>query len=158
MESLYHQLARYGRRGSEFQHIDVKSGEIVMLDDQSGNNLKPRMYMKIFKSDYEHHAQIYTDSGYTLMYGCISLRRCKVEMDEDKPVICITGTELVTSTKMKKASIMSFEAQSLSDAREWVKYLSPDKGLPAASELSPRVSRGRKVLRGSARRIRTRDN
>lgn len=137
---MYDNMSGYGRRGSGTPCIDVKSGGIIMLNDQSGTNIKPRMYMKIFKSNYEHHAQIYTDSCYKLMHGFISLRKCKVEMDEDKAVIHITGTEFVTSHnefKRKKSSLISFEAHNLSDAREWVKCLSPDADLPNATELSP---------------------
>lgn len=114
--------------------IDLKSGAITMIPKHKGDDtLKCTMYMKVFKNTYEHHAQLYTDARYVKLYSVISLRNCHIEANEDEKTVQIR-------TFSKDQTLLMFEAENVTDVREWVKSLTPSDNLGINSEFSPQHS------------------
>lgn len=114
--------------------IDLKSGAISILPKRKGASQMCKMYMKVFKNSYEHHAQIYTDARYASIDSVISLRNCQIEANEAEKTVTITS-----KTFLKKV-LLKFEAENVADVREWLKSLTPSDTLGINSEFSPQQS------------------
>lgn len=117
---------RSRRRGAEISNVHVKSGKIFIVQGTAGRTvLKCRLHMKIFKSDYQHHAYIYTDEECTFTFGFINLRKCSVELDEISKRLDISDIKDSGNFCSDTNGGLSFEVASLTDAREWLEYLTP---------------------------------
>ncbi|KAL4235044.1 hypothetical protein ACF0H5_006682 [Mactra antiquata] len=131
-------------KSSTRDNIDVMTGEIYVVPEIENNNniIKSKMYMKVFKNAYEHHAQIYTDSEHRHTFGFLSLRNCCLRVNKEDRIICIVIKKDSGTTEF------TFEAESQKDVDEWVTSLTPDKHLSLKSHYSPEPSPliGRKIM------------
>jgi hypothetical protein len=109
------------RRDAISSRIDVNSGEIVVLLSTNDKTVKHRMYMKVFRSEEDHHAHIYSDSGFTKMHGYLRLTKCVVTVDERSNKITISAVKMSSP-----GDSFMFEAKSLQDTLEWKNSLMPN--------------------------------
>jgi hypothetical protein len=121
--------------------IDIKSGRIMLKQMSNGKRAKHSMFMKIFRNEYEHHAQLYTDSDYKFMYGYISMRKCKIYNSFEKNEIIICSSEKKHSGGSNESKGLVFEVEKIEDVSSWMDALTPDVDMPTVSELSPLVER-----------------
>lgn len=118
----------------ESDNIDVKTGVIFVIISIKDNKFtKSKMYMKVFKNSYEHHAQIFTDTEHRFTFGSFSLRNCRLVVDGDTRRISITNHNISGDEFM-------FEAETLTELQEWVESLTPNTELSMSSEYSPEPS------------------
>lgn len=119
---------RSRRRGAAYQNVHVKSGKLFIVQGTAGRTLlKQRLYMKVFKSDFQHCAYIYTDDECTFTFGYINLRKCSVELDEISNRLKIIDNKVANNCSSATGTKggLSFEVASLTDAREWLAALTP---------------------------------
>lgn len=116
---------RLRRRGAT--QIDVKTGDIFVILANEGRPMKSKMYMKVFKNAYEHHAQLFTDSDHKHPFGFISLSKCTLLVDEQARTISIASK----NTNLKG---LLLEAKTLEDIHSWAESLSPNLDLSCDSE------------------------
>lgn len=126
--------------------IDVKSGEIFIIQNlgRVGKTTRSKMYMTVFKNDYEHHAQIYTDSDHRFSFGNFSLRKCEVHANETERTLSINSQH--------RNNGLFFEVKTTEEVRDWMKSLTPSADLSNfGSDFSPFPSPlvGKKVLKRS---------
>lgn len=121
----------------EKQEIDIKSGKIFLIQNYDKKQQKHKIYMKVFRNTYEHHAQMYSDSDYKFMYGYISMRSCKVSNKPGTNAIIISNNKKIMDSKTGNEFI--FEVENSEDVSGWMEALTPND-LPLHSELSPGAS------------------
>ena len=120
--------------------IDIKSGRIMLIQASNGKQVKHTMFMKIFRNEYEHHAQLYTDSDYRFMFGYISMRKCKIYTAVGSNEIVIYNSEKHSACPESSQGLV-FEVEKYDQVFEWVEALTPDEELPKISDLSPLAPR-----------------
>lgn len=130
--------------GQERGVIDIKSGEICLVLETNGEVVKHKMYMKIFKNSYEHHAQLYTDAEYTSLKYALSMRNCSIQVDEPKKRIAVHVAD-----GSPNISNYLFEVNSAEEILDWVKSLTPDPDLVKGSMFSPASPKRSKVANNS---------
>lgn len=129
----------FGAKSKPTDKIDVKSGEIFLMQDKGGIKIKHKMYMKVFRNEYEHHAQIYTDAGFMYLNDVMSLRNCDVTVDKQLNRITITSENIAIRSVAAYKRVL-LEANSQAETLEWEQSLTPSDGLQPCSEFSPQVS------------------
>lgn len=113
--------------------IDIKSGKIFLIQSNDGKQVRHKIYMKVFRNTYEHHAQMYTDSDYKFMYGYVSMRTCKVTNTPGTNEITIHSDKMIEGSTRG----LVFEVENHEDVAGWIDALRPNIDLPSVSELSP---------------------
>ncbi|KAL4222464.1 hypothetical protein ACF0H5_018504 [Mactra antiquata] len=99
--------------------IETKSGFIILRVEKNGVVSKNKLFMKVFKQGYEHSAQIFTDDSCCYMYGWLSLRKCVATLKGSRQIT------IQTDSKKNLNQGLSFEAESDTDASEWIETLTP---------------------------------
>lgn len=115
---------------------ESKSGRIILLKKAGGRQRKIPVFIRVYKRSFEHYAVLYRDQKFSLQTGYINLKNCTVIKADDKiPQFEVTMND-------SEGVGLSFEAESNSEASDWVAALEPQivPSSPTSCSISPVLS------------------
>ncbi|KAK3597455.1 hypothetical protein CHS0354_041869 [Potamilus streckersoni] len=97
------------RNGSE-----EKSGLLHMIQVCGGKNRKTPVFVRVYRSSFEHYAVIYKDPNFFFQTGYIRLKNCKVcnyENTENKFSVTLNNYE---------GNALTFECRTKQESQAWI--------------------------------------
>ena len=115
---------------------EVKSGRLSLLQHHKGKSLKVQVFVRVYKSCFEHYAVLYKDQRFSLQSGYISLKNCIVNKNTEK-----SNQIRVTLNDFEGTGVV-FETNSAQEAEIWLNALRPQIlcSSPPKSSISPSLS------------------
>lgn len=115
---------------------EIKCGRLCLIQEHKGKKMRINMFVRVYRSCFEHYAVLYRDQKFSLQSGFIGLKNCTVS-------IC-TGKDnqiRVTLNDFEGTGVV-FESQSKREVEEWVEALQPQilSSSPTLSSISPSLS------------------
>ncbi|KAL4230562.1 hypothetical protein ACF0H5_010942 [Mactra antiquata] len=116
--------------------LEVKSGRLCLVQQHKGKKMKVQVFVRVYRSSYEHYAVLFRDQKYSLQSGYISLKNCIVDKSSEKE-----NQVRVTLNDFEGTGV-TFESNSACEVDEWYEALQPQlsSSSPPLSSISPSLS------------------
>ena len=111
-------------------------GRLCLIQKHKGRTLRVHVFVRVYRSSFEHYAVLYKDNKYSTQAGFINLKNCAINRCSSKD-----NQIQVTVNDMEGTSIV-FESNTLNEAEQWVEALQPHiySLSPQKGSISPRLS------------------
>lgn len=115
---------------------EIKCGRLCVIQEHKGRKMKVHVFVRVYRSCFEHYAVLYKDQKYSLQSGFINLKNCTASLS--------TGKEnqiRVTLNDFEGTGVV-FESHSNLEAEDWLDALQPQilSSSPTLSSISPNLS------------------
>lgn len=116
--------------------IEIKSGRLCLVQHHKGRKMKIQVFVRVYRSSFEHYVVIYKDQKYSLQSGYISLKNCIVDRASEKE------HQVRVTLNDYEGTGVTFESNTRSEADEWHDALQPQilSSSPTSSAISPSLS------------------
>lgn len=122
---------------------EIKCGRLCLLQKHKGRSVRIQVFVRVYRSCFEHYLVLYRDQKYSLQSGYISLKNCLVDVTEDGKV-----TQIRVTLNDFEGTGVQFETSSRQEADDWFQALqpqllssSPSSKIPMSPNLSPVIPR-----------------
>lgn len=107
--------------------IPTMAGRIRIIHELNNGIIgKANWYMKVYRTENEHKAYVYTDVECTFCFGYMNMGKCNVESGENSNRVCITKRICQTGyNRLSKGLI--FDTSNSLEARKWITCLSHER-------------------------------
>lgn len=115
----------------------IKCGCLCLLKEHKGKKMRIPVFVRVYRSCFEHYAVLYKDQKYSLQSGYISLKNCIASS--------VTGgkdNQIRVTLNDFEGTGVEFECSSKREAEDWLDALQPQilSSSPTLSAISPSLS------------------
>ncbi|XP_053399712.1 uncharacterized protein LOC128557092 [Mercenaria mercenaria] len=116
--------------------LEIKSGRLCLVQQHKGRKLKVQVFVRVYRSSFEHYAVLFKDQKFSLQSGYISLKNCIVDKTNEKE------HQVRVTLNDYEGTGVTFESNSCKEAEEWHDALQPQilSSSPTLSAISPSLS------------------
>lgn len=116
--------------------LEVKSGRLCLVQQHKGRKMKVQVFVRVYKSSFEHYIVLYKDQKYSLQSGYISLKNCIVDRCSGKE------HQVRVTLNDYEGTGVTFESNTCKEADEWHEALQSNilSSSPTSSAISPSLS------------------
>lgn len=116
--------------------LEIKSGRLCLLQHHKGRKMKVQVFVRVYRSSFEHYVVLYKDQKFSVQTGYISLKNCIVDKSNNKE-----HQVRVTLNDFEGTGV-TFESNTCKEADEWFEVLHPQflSSSPTLSSISPNLS------------------
>lgn len=118
------------------ENLEIKSGRLCIVQMHKGKKMKVQVFVRVYRSSFEHYAVLYKDQKYSQSSGYISLKNCKVSKDTAKE------HQVRVTLNDYEGTGVTFESNSANEAAQWLDALQPQiaSSSPPLCSMSPSLS------------------
>ncbi|KAL3879089.1 hypothetical protein ACJMK2_031403 [Sinanodonta woodiana] len=102
--------------------LEEKSGLLHMVQFCGGKDRKTPVFVRVYRSSFEHYAVIYKDPNFFFQTGYISLKNCSVGKYEN------TENKFSLTSNNYEGHALTFECRSKQESQSWICALQKNTG------------------------------
>jgi hypothetical protein len=116
--------------------LEIKSGRLCLVQMHKGRKMRIQVFVRVYRSSFEHYAVLFKDQKFSLQSGYISLKNCIVDKTSGKE-----HQVRVTLNDFEGTGV-TFESNTCKEADEWQEALQPQimSSSPTLSAIAPSLS------------------
>ena len=114
----------------------IKCGRLCLIQEHKGKKMKIQVFVRVYRSCFEHYAVLYKDQKLSLQSGFISLKNCIASKCTGKD-----NQIRVTLNDFEGTGVV-FESYNKAETEDWLEALQPMclSSSPTLSSISPSLS------------------
>lgn len=115
---------------------EIKCGRLCLIQEHKGKKMKVQVFVRVYRSSFEHYIVLYRDSKYSVQSGYISLKNCMVHRCPGRE------TQVRVTLNDYEGTGVVFESASRAEADAWQESLRSEMVpiSPPMSAISPSLS------------------
>ena len=121
----------YDENDKNIKDTEIKCGCLRVSQNHGGKNRSVSVFIRLYRSSFEQYVILYRDQKYSVHSGFISLKNCSVSISDYQK------TQFKVTNNNCEGVGLSFEADSHSEAADWVEALQNQTVSSARSKFSP---------------------
>ncbi|KAL3879071.1 hypothetical protein ACJMK2_031394 [Sinanodonta woodiana] len=116
------------------ENSEVKSGSLCLIQQCGGITRKAHVFVRVYRSSFEHYAVICKDQKFSAQSGYMSLKNCTVCKCEDK------DNQLRVTLNNFEGNGLIFECRTKLEVQDWIDALQPNRSIsPLPLPIIPRT-------------------
>ncbi|KAH3829942.1 hypothetical protein DPMN_103173 [Dreissena polymorpha] len=115
---------------------EIKSGRLCVIQEANGRKMKVQVFVRVYRSCFEHYVVMFKDSKLSLQCGFINLKNCVITKCTGK------DTQFRVTLNDFEGTGVVFETSNRKETDEWQEVLQPViiSSSPTLSSISPNLS------------------
>lgn len=116
--------------------LEIKSGRLSLVQMHKGRKMRIQVFVRVYRSSFEHYAVLFKDQKFSLQSGYISLKNCIVDKMSGK------DHQVRVTLNDFEGTGVTFESNTCKEAEEWHEALQPQivSSSPTLSNITPSLS------------------
>ena len=115
---------------------ETHCGRLCLVQKYKGRTLRMQVFVRVYRSSYEHYAVLYKDQKYSSQSGYINLKNCSISRCTDK------DNQLRVTLNDIEGTGVVFESNTHKEAEQWAEALQPHiiSTSPPKGSITPNLS------------------
>ena len=103
-----------------WENSEVKSGSLCLIQQCGGITRKAHVFVRVYRSSFQHYAVIYKDQKFSAQSGYMSLKNCTVCKCEHN------NNQLRVTLNNFEGNGLIFECRTKLEVQDWIDALQPN--------------------------------